>query len=138
MPLCLCLLLSIFIHNSSSAQTTAVSGTILDAETGEPMAFATVVFTGTTIGVTSDFNGLSISCTGGNDGRVKVTNSGGTAPYTYLWDDTGATTIDSLDGVVAGIYNVTVTDFNLCTTIGSIEIFDPTPVVAEGADEIDF
>jgi len=57
MPLCLCLLLSIFIHNSSSAQTTAVSGTILDAETGEPMAFATVVFTGTTIGVTSDFNG---------------------------------------------------------------------------------
>ncbi len=88
------------------------------------------------LSVTSDFNGFNLSCNGASDARVKVINSGGVAPYTYLWDDTGATTIDSLNGVPAGTYNVTVTDANLCTTTGTIEVFEPSPVVASaGADQ---
>jgi len=88
------------------------------------------------VSVTSDFFGQNLSCAGANDARVKVINSGGESPYTYLWDDTGATTIDSLNGVPAGTYNVTVTDANLCTATGTVEVISPSLVVAEaGADQ---
>jgi len=52
---------------------------------------------------------------GNADGTVQVTVSGGTAPYTYLWDN-GAITED-LNAVAAGIYTVTVTDANGCTAL---------------------
>ena len=41
-----------------SAQNTRVRGKITDASTGEPLPLVNVVFKGTTIGVTSDFDGL--------------------------------------------------------------------------------
>ena len=46
--------------------------------------------------------------------------SGGTLPYTYLWDDTGATTNSSVNGLQVGAINVTVADSNGCAvTVGS-------------------
>ena len=33
----------------------------------------------------------NVTCNGGNDGQTYVTAAGGTAPYTYLWDN-GQTT----------------------------------------------
>ncbi len=88
------------------------------------------------ISVTSDFNGENTSCEEESDGRVKVFSSGGTSPYTYLWSDAGGTTIDSLSGVPAGIYTVTITDNNSCTTTASIEVEDPVLLVAEaGLDQ---
>lgn len=39
------------------AQTTKVRGKVTDAETGEPMPLVSIVFVGTTIGVTTDFDG---------------------------------------------------------------------------------
>jgi hypothetical protein len=45
------------VSNPLLAQKTVVKGKIIDAETNAPMAFASVYFTGTTIGVTSDFSG---------------------------------------------------------------------------------
>ena len=59
------------------------------------------------------------SCNGGNDGSVDVTVAGGTGPYTYLWDDAGASTSEDLSGVIAGSYKLTVTDVSLCVQ-GSI------------------
>ena len=50
-----------------------------------------------------------------SDGEVSVTVSGGTGPYTYLWDaNAGNATTSSVTGLIAGTYNVTVTDANLC------------------------
>ena len=49
----ICLMATHSIH----AQITVGYGKVLDAETNEPMAFTSVGFTGTSIGVTSDFNG---------------------------------------------------------------------------------
>ena len=54
------------------------------------------------------------SCNGGNDGSVDVTVAGGTGPYTYLWDDAGASTSEDLSGLIAGSYTLTVTDVGLC------------------------
>ena len=39
------------------AQTTRVRGKVFDAETGEPIPFASVYFDGTTIGVSTDLEG---------------------------------------------------------------------------------
>lgn len=49
-----------------------------------------------------------ISCFGGMDGALDLTVTGGQAPYTFHWNN-GATTED-LNGLIAGTYNVTVTD----------------------------
>ncbi|MFH1320582.1 MAG: reprolysin-like metallopeptidase [Bacteroidota bacterium] len=59
-----------------------------------------------------------ISCNGGNDGDITVNASGGTPPYTYLWDDPGAQTTATATGLAAGTYNVTVTDATGCTPGG--------------------
>ena len=50
----------------------------------------------------------NVSCNGANNGSATVTASGGTTPYTYLWN-TGATGA-TLSGVVAGTYSVVITD----------------------------
>ena len=54
----LCLLFFLMIWVSVlNAQTTKVRGTVTDAETGEPLPMVTLLFVGTTIGVTTDFDG---------------------------------------------------------------------------------
>ncbi|MFC5409367.1 hypothetical protein ACFPMF_08625 [Larkinella bovis] len=65
-------------------------------------------------------------------GVASVTASGGTAPYSYLWN-TGATTA-SVSGLVAGVYNVVITDANQCSVSATVTINDlagPT-LVASG------
>lgn len=62
----------------------------------------------------------SISCNAGNDGIIGIEMSGGTGPYTYLWN-TGST--DSLlSDLPIGMYMVTVTDANGCVAVDSIEL----------------
>lgn len=48
------------------------------------------------------------TCPGATNGAIDITVTGGTAPYTYLWNN-GATTQDRT-GLGAGTYTVTVTD----------------------------
>ncbi|GJM32429.1 MAG: hypothetical protein DHS20C18_14300 [Saprospiraceae bacterium] len=67
---------------------------------------------------------LDVDCTGNADGQVTVTASGGTSPYTYLWDN-GATTA-TIGGLIAGTYSVTVTDVNGCTATASETVNEPT------------
>ena len=64
-----------------------------------------------------------VSCNGGSDGTVMANVSGGTAPYTYLWDN-GQTT-DSVYNLSAGDYNVTITDYNGCSSTITATINEP-------------
>ncbi|MFY9311099.1 MAG: SprB repeat-containing protein, partial [Bacteroidia bacterium] len=69
-----------------------------------------------------------VSCSGGSDGSISITASGGTGPYTYVWQP-GNQTTSSITGKTAGTYTVTVKDSKLCTTTLSYTINQPTPIV---------
>jgi len=62
-----------------------------------------------------DFNGdLNCVDTTSCDGTAQVMTTGGTAPYTYTWSN-GASS-DSLIGLCADTFSVTITDANGCST----------------------
>ncbi len=67
---------------------------------------------------------LDVSCFGNSNGSITVNPSGGTGPYTYLWAPGGQTT-QTISGLIAGIYTVTITDFNLCTITQQIVVNEP-------------
>lgn len=48
----------VLLANLLCAQSTKVRGKVTDAKTGEPLPLVNISFTGTTIGMTSDFDGL--------------------------------------------------------------------------------
>ncbi|NJM79932.1 MAG: T9SS type A sorting domain-containing protein [Flavobacterium sp.] len=66
------------------------------------------------------------SCNGLADGGATASATGGTSPYTYAWSN-GATTA-SITGIVAGTYNVTITDGNGCTDMASVTITQPSAI----------
>jgi hypothetical protein len=68
------------------------------------------------------------SCNGYNDGFASVNSvSGGVSPYTYSWAPGGSTN-NSISGLSAGYYVVTVTDKNGCTGTNSVYISQPQPL----------
>ncbi len=71
----------------------------------------------------------SSTCFGICDGSASVATTGGTAPYTYLWDDIDAQTNAVATGLCGGTYSVTVTDANLCEIIDVTTISTPTSVI---------
>jgi gliding motility-associated-like protein len=70
----------------------------------------------------------TVSCNGGNNGIATVVASGGIAPYSYLWSNGNSSTINS--NLTAGIYTVTVTDYNGCTSVSNATINQSTLLVA--------
>ena len=54
----------------------------------------------------------------GNDGAINITVSGGTPTYTYSWTGPGgfSSSSQNINGLVGGLYSVTITDLNGCTT----------------------
>ena len=65
----------------------------------------------------------------GNDGAAYVAVSGGNGIYTYLWSDGQAT--DTASNIIAGTYNVTITDQNLCSIDTSVTVLEPTPLLVD-------
>jgi gliding motility-associated-like protein len=71
----------------------------------------------------SQYNGYNISCNGGSNGNIDISVTGGTAPYSYSWNNN--TTMQDLVGVSAGSYSVVVTDANNCTANISATLSEP-------------
>lgn len=65
-------------------------------------------------------NTIGLSEEGANDGSIAATVTGGTMPYTYLWN-TGATT-SSINSLAPGTFSLTVTDVNGCTRVANTTI----------------
>ncbi len=68
------------------------------------------------------------SCFGDNQGAVVLTVTGGSAPYSYSWNQ-GSTTKD-VSGLGRGNYQVTVTDNNGCVIQGDFTIAGPAAITA--------
>ncbi|MBI4931800.1 MAG: T9SS type A sorting domain-containing protein [Bacteroidetes bacterium] len=81
----------------------------------------------TIISISSQSN---VSCSGGSDGTINLSiTGGGTAPYTYLWSPGNATT-QNISGLTANNYSVLVTDALGCTNTFSAIVTQPLPIAA--------
>lgn len=70
--------------------------------------------------ITSD-----VSCSGGNNGTINMTTTGGSIPYnSYNWSN-GTTLEDNLN-VFSGTHIITITDSKLCVYSDTIIINEPT------------
>lgn len=69
-----------------------------------------------------------VSCPGGNDGVASVTQTGGTAPFQYQWDDPALSVTAQASNLAIGTYNVIVTDANNCVANASVTITEPAPI----------
>lgn len=88
--------------------------TITDADNCTATAMATITEpTALTVSVTT----VDESSPGAGDGTASANPMGGTGTYMYLWN-TNETT-QTITGLAAGTYSVTVTDENGCTQSGS-------------------
>ncbi|MEO8147352.1 MAG: T9SS type A sorting domain-containing protein [Bacteroidia bacterium] len=67
-----------------------------------------------------------VTCNGGNDGSITISVNGGTPGYSYLWSNGGTT--ETISGLTAGTYVVTVTDANGCQVIGSMLVNEPSAI----------
>ncbi|HBC78163.1 MAG TPA: hypothetical protein DCZ51_06010 [Bacteroidales bacterium] len=65
----------------------------------------------------------NINCFGGNSGACDLTVTGGTTPYTFLWNN-GASTED-INNLSAGNYSVTITDSHGCTFVANTVVNQP-------------
>lgn len=72
---------------------------------------------------------VDVNCFGDSTGIAYVAPTGGGGSYTYLWSD--STTInDTLNNLIAGTYDVTITDNVLCTQTASITITENPDIVS--------
>jgi hypothetical protein len=68
-------------------------------------------------------------CSGSADGTATVIVSGGTLPYSYMWNDSAQTTTENAVNLSAGFYSVLITDAAGCETLATdIEILEPFPL----------
>jgi len=65
----------------------------------------------------------TVSCFGGADGALSVAGRGGTEPYAFVW--TGGQQTDSLSGLSAGAYPLTVTDATGCRATDTLWMPQP-------------
>ncbi len=90
------------------------------------------VLDGNSITITSNIT--EASCDGATPGFIDITASGGNPSYTYTWS-TGETTED-IFFLAAGIYIVTVTDGNGCSTVENFNVAAGDPVLSVSLQDV--
>ncbi|NND32110.1 MAG: hypothetical protein HKN76_05915, partial [Saprospiraceae bacterium] len=81
-------------------------------------------------------SGTDVTISGGSDGSATAIVVSGQVPYNYAWN-TGATT-QTITGLSAGAYYITVTDANGCNDSASVVINEPAcPIAGTPCDDGD-
>lgn len=62
-------------------------------------------------------------------GQIEILATGGTPPYTFIWD--GATGGNNISNLCAGHYGLTISDANGCITTATFDLQDPPEFTAE-------
>ncbi|MBS1636544.1 MAG: gliding motility-associated C-terminal domain-containing protein [Bacteroidetes bacterium] len=75
--------------------------------------------------LTSTITAHSVKCNGQCTGSSTLTASGGTLPYTYLYNSPPPNTTAVVNNLCAGNYQGTVTDANGCTSTNTFVIIQP-------------
>jgi gliding motility-associated-like protein len=124
-----------YLWNDAATQATAAATglcaqsytvTTTDANGCTSQSVATITQpTLVTIALVSSTN---VSCNGGNNGAITINASGGTPGYTYQWTPAvGAG--PTVSNLVAGSYQVVVTDANGCSRTTTFDITEPPLLV---------
>ena len=76
-------------------------------------------------------------CDGDLKGKIDLTVTGGTTPYTYFWTSnvpggSAQRTLANITGLAAVAYGVTVTDAHTCKATGLYTITSPAPLSGNG------
>lgn len=109
-----------FFYWSNQATTEDISNliagiytvTITDANGCTGSQTATVIQPSSAL--TSSLSVLQqVKCFNGNNGAIEMVMSGGTEPYSFIWNNQATT--EDLDSLIAGTYTVQITDANGCT-----------------------
>lgn len=79
-----------------------------------------------------------LTCFQNGSGSITATVAGGTAPYTYAWSNgtvqpSTLSTTNSINGLAAGFYGLTITDANNCVTTCSILVNQPNNISPNAA-----
>ena len=127
-------------NSAFSATTKDISGIGSDnytvVVTNETGCSTTKVFTiSNNDGPAATATPTNISCNGGSDGVITLTNpTGGTSPYTYLWSGPGSfsSTSQSPTGLSAGNYTVVISDANGYEGVASATVTEPAAIQADG------
>ncbi|MDF2437336.1 MAG: hypothetical protein K0Q95_1712 [Bacteroidota bacterium] len=119
-----------YLWQPGGATTATASGlssgtytlTVTDSKGCVVTAFATI--TEPVVLSVSLINQVNVSCFAGTNGSVTASPAGGTSGYSYSWTPGGSTS-QTLSGVAAGTYTVTVTDANGCVIQNQTTITQP-------------
>lgn len=77
-------------------------------------------------------NVIDVVCSGGNDGVIDLTVTGGAFPYTFDWSNDFIT--EDIFNLTAGTYSVIVTDMNGCSSTQTFVINQPSnPLIVNGS-----
>ena len=127
-----------YLWNDQSGQTTQIAtgleaGTYIVTVTDDNSCqdTASSVLTDPEPVIISSVDSSHVSCKGLSDASIRITPSGGTAPYTYDWDRIPVDTnyVTGLSVAFGGVYSVQVSDINECPP-ASFEIQIKEPDIA--------
>ena len=71
---------------------------------------------------------VNVACNGDNSGSAVLAGSGGAAPYFYSLNNGVSQTGSNYSSLIAGVYNVTLTDALNCTATTSFTISEPAAI----------
>ena len=125
-----------YSYNWSDGQTTAVADSLV-AGTYTVTITDSLGCTWSQSGSVSDPTPLQVTaqidqpvtCANGDNGAVSIQSvSGGSQPYSYIWNDVNGSTTPNLTGLGAGTYIILVTDTNFCRAADTVTLTDGQPV----------
>jgi len=124
-----------YLWNDGAAQFTATASnlapgiyavTVTDDNGCEGLGNITI---GEPLEFTVDINSSDANCFNAKDGQATAVETNGVSPFTYLWDDAFSQTSQTALNLLAGTYNVTVTDDNGCIATDAVVIGQPAEIL---------
>jgi len=111
---------------SSSASSIPAGLYHVTVSDGNGCSVVDSVFIGNNGGPSVSLVSTNTLCNNDPSGQISTNVSGGTAPYTYLWDDGSTQTTATATGLTVGTYLVQVSDNNGCLAFANASINEPT------------